>query len=154
MTTEGITRRQTMTAAAALGAGVPLLAACGSSTGGAGSGSSGTDGSGSGGSGSGGGKGSAGKTLGPSADVPVGGGKIYADERVVVTQPSQGDFKGFSAVCTHQGCLLADVAEGTINCNCHGSRFSIKDGSVAVGPATSPLPEVNVNVKGGKVIAG
>jgi nitrite reductase/ring-hydroxylating ferredoxin subunit len=148
VTSEGITRRQTMTAAAALGAGVPLLAACGGSAGGSG-------GTGSGGSGSGGGgKPSAGTTLGPSADVPVGGGKIYADQRVVVTQPSQGDFKGFSAVCTHQGCLLADVAEGTINCNCHGSRFSIKDGSVTVGPATSPLPGVDVKVKGGKVVAG
>jgi nitrite reductase/ring-hydroxylating ferredoxin subunit len=149
VTSEGISRRQTMTAAAALGAGVPLLAACGNSSGGG----SGSGGSGSGGSG-GGSAPSAGKTLGPSADVPVGGGKIYADEQVVVTQPSQGDFQGFSAICTHQGCLLSTVAEGTINCNCHGSRFSIKDGSVAVGPATTPLPEVNVSVKGGKVITG
>ncbi|MFI7068358.1 transglycosylase domain-containing protein [Kribbella sp. NPDC050124] len=29
---------------------------------------------------------------------------------------------------------------GTINCNCHGSRFNISDGSVVNGPATQPLP--------------
>ena len=48
----------------------------------------------------------------------------------MVTQPTEGDFKGFSAVCTHQGCLVANVDGGTINCTCHGSQFSIEDGSV------------------------
>ena len=138
MTREGITRRQTITGAAAVGVGVPLLAACGGSSGGGG--------------GSSAPKPTAGQTLGPSSDVPVGGGKIYTDQKVVVTQPAQGQFEAFSAVCTHQGCLVSNVEGGTINCLCHGSKFSIKDGSVEVGPASSPLPQVKVAVQGGKVV--
>ena len=91
---------------------------------------------------------SAGQELAKTADVPVGGGKIFKDEKVVVTQPTQGDFKAFSAVCTHQGCIVATVADGTINCACHGSRFEIADGAVANGPATEPLPTEKITVKG------
>ncbi len=82
------------------------------------------------------------------ATIPVGGGKIFADQKVVVTQPTSGDFKAFSAVCTHQSCVVADVADGTINCACHGSKFDITTGAVKNGPASSPLPEKKVTVDG------
>jgi Rieske Fe-S protein len=95
--------------------------------------------------------GSGGAPLGKTADIPVGGGKVFADRKVVVTQPTAGDFKGFSAVCPHQGCLVADVSDGTINCRCHGSKFRAADGSVAHGPATSPLPPQSVAVSGDTV---
>jgi nitrite reductase/ring-hydroxylating ferredoxin subunit len=136
VSTDGITRRHALTGAATIGVGLPFLAACGGGDGG-GSASDPTP--------------TAGETLGASADVPVGGGKIYADQKVVVTQPTGGDFKAFSAVCTHQSCLVANVEGGTINCNCHGSKFSIEDGSVEHGPATSPLPAVSVTVTGGEI---
>ncbi len=61
-------------------------------------------------------------------DVPVGGGVVLADQKIVVTQPVAGTVKAFSAVCTHAGCAVADVTDGTINCPCHGSRFAIADG--------------------------
>ena len=93
----------------------------------------------------------AGGVLGAAADVPVGGGKIFADKQVVVTQPTQGTFAAFSAVCTHQGCTVDTVADGTINCPCHGSKFKIADGSVATGPASKPLPKKNVTVAGGQI---
>jgi nitrite reductase/ring-hydroxylating ferredoxin subunit len=64
------------------------------------------------------------------SDIPEGGGKVYGDDKIVVTQPTAGTYKAFSAVCTHQGCILAEVSGGTINCSCHGSKFSIADGSV------------------------
>ncbi|WP_395691808.1 Rieske (2Fe-2S) protein [Nocardioides sp.] len=131
-----LTRRNTLTGAAAIGVGVPILAACGASDSGS-TGSAPTA--------------AAGEKLGPASDVPVGGGTIYADQKVVVTQPSQGDFKGFSAVCTHQGCLVSNVEGGTINCTCHGSKFSIDDGSVVNGPATSGLPAVGVADQGGQI---
>jgi Rieske Fe-S protein len=83
-----------------------------------------------------------------TADVPVGGGKILADAKVVVTQPAAGTYKAFTAVCTHQGCVVASVANGAISCACHGSVFSATDGSVTTGPASSPLAAVPVTVSG------
>jgi len=80
--------------------------------------------------------------------VPVGGGKIFAAQKIVITQPHSGEFHGFSAVCTHQGCIVGTVSGGTINCPCHGSRFSITNGSVVNGPAPSPLPAVSIKVQG------
>jgi len=90
-------------------------------------------------------------SLGPASDVPVGGGKVYADAKVVITQPTAGQYKGFTAVCTHQGCIVGTVEGGTINCPCHGSKYKIADGSVVSGPAPSPLAAVAVTVKGGEI---
>ncbi|MFZ5847192.1 MAG: ubiquinol-cytochrome c reductase iron-sulfur subunit [Actinomycetota bacterium] len=83
-----------------------------------------------------------------TADVPVGGGTILAAAMVVVTQPAEGEFEAFSAVCTHQGCPVQEISNGTINCNCHGSKFSVEDGSVVSGPATEPLERKTVSVDG------
>jgi Rieske Fe-S protein len=94
----------------------------------------------------------AGNALGSTSDVPVGGGAVFKDAKVVVTQPTAGQFKGFSAVCTHQQCIVADVAGGTINCGCHGSKFKIEDGSVSAGPASSALPAANITVQGDQIL--
>lgn len=83
-----------------------------------------------------------------TSDVPVGGGTIFAEYDLVVTQPTAGTFAAFSATCTHQGCLVTAVEDGTINCPCHGSRFAITDGTVTNGPATSPLPTKKITVAG------
>ncbi len=90
-------------------------------------------------------------TLGPTSEVPVGGGKIYPQQMVVVTQPAAGTFKCFSATCTHAGCLLHNVTGGNINCTCHGSQFSIADGSVTRPPAEQPLPAEQITVTGGQI---
>jgi Rieske Fe-S protein len=95
-------------------------------------------------------EGSGAEVLAATADVPVGGGVIAGG--VVVTQPTEGEFRGFSSTCTHQGCQVASVADGVISCPCHGSRFSAEDGSVQNGPATAPLPEVAVTVEGADVV--
>ncbi|MEU6402638.1 Rieske (2Fe-2S) protein [Streptomyces sp. NPDC046985] len=88
------------------------------------------------------------KKLADVSDIPEGGGKVFADQKVVVTQPAKGRFKAFSAICTHQGCTVAEVADGTIDCPCHGSRYHITDGSVANGPAERPLAERKITVQG------
>lgn len=89
--------------------------------------------------------------LAKAADIPVGGGKVFAEQKVVVTQPSAGTFKGFTTTCTHQGCTVEKVEDGAIKCPCHGSMFSIEDGSVKGGPAARPLPEKAVKVEGDRI---
>jgi Rieske Fe-S protein len=85
------------------------------------------------------------------ADIPVGGGKIFKAEGVVVTQPAAGTIKAFSATCTHQGCMVTSVKDGTIVCGCHNSVFGIADGAVQSGPAGRPLAPRAVTVDGDDV---
>ena len=75
----------------------------------------------------------------PKSEIPVGGGVVRADAGVVITQPEEGTFMGFSSLCTHQGCDVREVRDDGIYCACHGSLFSITDGSPTVGPASTPL---------------
>ncbi|MEE1752415.1 Rieske (2Fe-2S) protein [Streptomyces sp. SP18CS02] len=96
----------------------------------------------------------AGEQLARTRDIPVGGGTVFAAKKIVVTQPKAGEFKAFSAVCTHQGCVLGAVEEGTIDCPCHGSRFRIADGSVEKGPATEALPARRITVSGDSILLG
>ncbi|MGA5517468.1 Rieske (2Fe-2S) protein [Streptomyces pseudogriseolus] len=119
---------------------VALAVGCGAEDGGAGTPSDTAEG-----------EGTPGQALLPVADVPVGGGTILAAEEIVVTQPEVGEFKAFSAICTHQRCLVSEVADGTINCPCHGSRFRVADGSVERGPATRSLPEERITVDGNTI---
>jgi Rieske Fe-S protein len=89
--------------------------------------------------------------LGPTSKIPVGGGEIFPGPQVVVTQPTAGEFKAFSAVCTHMGCIVSQVSNGTIDCPCHGSQYSITTGAVVAGPAPRPLPAKLIKVSGGDV---
>lgn len=93
-----------------------------------------------------------GTVLGPTSDVPVGGGKVFTDAKVVVTQPTAGQYKGFSAVCTHQGNPIGSVEGGQIVCPFHNSHFSITDGSPVSGPAQTALPAVTVAVEGTNIV--
>ena len=93
-----------------------------------------------------------GTVLGPASEIPVGGGKIYTAAKVVVTQPARGRYQAFSAVCTHVGCIMSTVANGTIDCPCHGSQFKITNGAVITGPAPSPLPKKQIKIADGKVV--
>jgi len=156
------TRRGALAGIGLAGLGVTLAACGASSSGGSGDSSSGDSSGNSGssaaasssassGSSSGGSSSGGGTALGATSEIPVGGGKIFTSEKVVVTQPTAGQFKGFSAICTHLGCTVDKVADGTIDCPCHGSMYSVKDGHVVHGPAPKPLPAKQINVSGGKI---
>jgi Rieske Fe-S protein len=154
----GPARRTVVAAAGAAGLSVALTACGGSdddsssssSSAGA-SGSTGSTGAANTGGTGGGDNAGAGAALTRTADIPEGGGKVFASEKVVVVQPTAGTYKAFSAVCTHQGCAVKSISDGVINCPCHNSNFSIADGSVKSGPAQKPLPEVKINVSGDSI---
>ncbi len=137
----GPARRQVLTGTTAAVVGVPLLAACGEDDGGdqAVDPAESTPNA------------ASGEALGDAADVPVGGCAVFADAKVVVTQPQEGTYKAFSAVCTHQQCLVTSSSEGHIPCTCHGSQFGLTDGAVLEGPATSPLAAVEITVTDGTI---
>lgn len=146
--------RRTVTGLASAGLSLPLLVACGgdgdtASDPGGGDGSAGDTPSGSSPPSTGGGGGDA---LASTSDIEVGGGTVFGDQKVVVTQPSEGEFKAFTSTCTHQGCQVASVSDGQIHCPCHGSKFSIEDGEPEGGPATSPLKEVPISVEGDSIV--
>jgi Rieske Fe-S protein len=86
----------------------------------------------------------------PASSVPVGGGLIQS--KVVVTQPAEGTFKAFSAVCPHQGCSVDSVRDDVISCPCHGSTFSASDGARLSGPAPSGLEVLIASVDGADVV--
>jgi Rieske Fe-S protein len=130
-THEHVSRRRLVTLAGASAIGLPLLAACGGNSAAASE--------------------KSGEKLGPTSEVPVGGGKIFQSQHVVVTQPTAGEFKGFSSFCTHQSCQVSKVEGGTIQCPCHGSMYSIVDGSVQSGPAPRSLPAVKLSVEGDQI---
>jgi Rieske Fe-S protein len=93
----------------------------------------------------------AGTSLGSVSQIPVGGGKIFSAEQVVVTQPQAGTYKAFSSICTHMGCQVDQVTNGLIECPCHGSHYSIVNGAVQAGPAPMPLPGKTITVQGGQI---
>jgi Rieske Fe-S protein len=96
--------------------------------------------------------GSAASVLATTAEIPVGGGKVLTAQRIVITQPQAGTFHAFTAICTHQGCIVNTVSGGTINCPCHGSEYSIDNGSVVRGPAPLPLAAVSIKVQGTSIL--
>ncbi|MER5178551.1 Rieske (2Fe-2S) protein [Streptomyces sp. NPDC002896] len=139
--------RRTVVAAVGAAGLTAALAACGSSDDSESTGSTeSTPATETSGSSSAAGGGAAGTVLAKTSDIPVGGGKIFSDEKVVVTQPTEGKFKAFTNICTHQQCPVTSVSGGTINCPCHNSKFSIEDGSVKQAPATQPLAAMKIEV--------
>lgn len=94
-----------------------------------------------------------GTELTATSEVPVGGGVILGDQKIVVTQPTEGEFMAFTAVCTHQGNTVTSVEDGVIECSFHGSSYSAETGEVEGGPAPSPLAEVAIKVDGDQIVA-
>ncbi|MGO1543689.1 MAG: ubiquinol-cytochrome c reductase iron-sulfur subunit [Gulosibacter sp.] len=90
----------------------------------------------------------------PAAEVPVGGGAVFKQHEIVVTQPTEGSYFAFSAICTHQGCVLVSVEDRGAFCGCHSSYFDINTGDPVAGPAQEPLPSIPVAVSGDTLTVG
>ncbi|MDQ4051234.1 MAG: Rieske (2Fe-2S) protein [Actinomycetota bacterium] len=154
MKTTAVSRRHALGGAATIGLGLPLLAACGDDGGTATEPSerppSSVPGSEPPASAPTTKNGGPAKGIATTSEVPVGSGVVLADDEVVITQPTEGEFKAFTAICTHQGCTVVEVTD-TINCTCHFSTFSITDGSPTGGPAPTPLAEIPISVDGNQI---
>ncbi|MFA1551186.1 Rieske (2Fe-2S) protein [Actinomadura chokoriensis] len=135
-----------------IGAGIAGVAGLAAACGGSGDGDDAGGSDAGSGSSAGGGADGSGAALASAGEIPVGGGKVFEDAKVVVCQPRQGQFTAFSATCTHRGCSVGSVSGGTINCPCHGSKFKITDGSVVNPPADEPLKARKVTVQGDKIM--
>jgi Rieske Fe-S protein len=138
-----VSRRTVAGSVTLAGLGIPLLAACSSQEPGAAPTSDGASPAPGG---------SSADALASTSDIEVGGGTIFSEQSVVVTQPSEGEFKAFDTTCSHSGCAVSSVSDGTINCPCHGSMFSVADGSVQGGPAPTGLAEVAIAVDGDSIV--
>ncbi|WP_308464900.1 QcrA and Rieske domain-containing protein [Rathayibacter soli] len=142
---EALTRRSVVATGAA--AGALLLAGCSQDggTSGVGAGGAGSGGSGSGGSGSG----SAANGVFDLSTIPVGGGRsaTFKGSPIVLEQPKAGTVVAFSAICPHQGCVVAP-AGSRFDCPCHGSVFNGTTGAVEHGPAARGLTALTVTVSG------
>lgn len=140
MTAQPLSRRRALGAAAGVGVGLPALAAC-----------AGEDPAPSGDTRNAPDAPVVGSALTAVGDVPIGGGVILGETEIVVTQPTKGDFRGFSAICTHQGCIVREVAE-TINCFCHGAKYSLESGEPVSGPANVALASRELRIEGDDIL--
>ena len=86
--------------------------------------------------------------------IPENGGVVLDQQSIVLTRETGDKVHAFSAICTHQGCLVSQVSNGTITCPCHGSAFDATTGAVVGGPAPSPLAAIPVTVVNGSVYTG
>ncbi|WP_018156100.1 Rieske (2Fe-2S) protein [Demetria terragena] len=86
-----------------------------------------------------------------ASKVPMGGGFIDEKNKIVVTQPAKGEFKAFSAVCPHQGCVVDQVKDNEIGCPCHASTFDGSTGERTGGPAKKGLDAKKATVDGDQI---
>lgn len=88
-----------------------------------------------------------------TADVPVSGGLVLeSPDAIVITQPVEGEFKAFSAICTHQQCPVGTVTNNVIMCPCHGSTYDATTGEPTGGPAPSALSPIEITVDGDQIL--
>lgn len=138
-----LSRRRVLGATAVTAVALPMLVACGGDSGAAPDAASSVP------------TFTTGEELADAADIPVGGYAVFSALQMVITQPTAGAFKAFSSVCTHERCQVspADTDGDPITCKCHFSQFSLTDGAVLKGPATTPLPGIPVVERDGKIFS-
>lgn len=94
-----------------------------------------------------------GTELAKLSDIPVGGtSAVTVDgQDILLARPTDGAVVAFSAICTHQGCLVS-AAGSEFDCSCHGSRFEAATGAVLEGPARRALDRIPVAISDASVV--
>jgi Rieske Fe-S protein len=87
------------------------------------------------------------------SDIPVGGslGVQIGGSAVLLSHPEEGKAMAFSAICRHQGCVVA-AAGASFDCPCHGSRYDAATGDVLNGPSVLPLIPIKVTVSEDRIL--
>jgi cytochrome b6-f complex iron-sulfur subunit len=98
----------------------------------------------------------AGVAIAQESEVQPGSAVEFTDEEsgqpAVLIHLEDGEYVAYSAVCTHRQCTVS-YGDGNLVCPCHGSIFDPANGGAVVnGPATSPLPEIPVEVQNGEIL--
>jgi nitrite reductase/ring-hydroxylating ferredoxin subunit len=91
---------------------------------------------------------------GAASDLEQGEPKAVVVDDTPVMLLRHGDhFHAIHDRCSHRGCSLSEgeVEKEVVTCPCHGSQFSLRDGSVLHGPATVPQPAYDVRESDGRI---
>jgi nitrite reductase/ring-hydroxylating ferredoxin subunit/uncharacterized membrane protein len=83
-------------------------------------------------------------------DRPV---KAKAGAQTLVVVRRGTSLQALHDLCAHQGCSLSEgkVVGDAIECQCHGSRYRLRDGLVVRGPAVFDQPHYEVREADGKI---
>jgi Rieske Fe-S protein len=91
--------------------------------------------------------------VGGIEEIPPDSAKIFQFGRrpAILIRDPNGDFKAFSAVCTHLDCTVQYRKDlGLIWCACHNGRYNLNGVNVA-GPPPRPLEEYRVDIQGDQI---
>ena len=94
-------------------------------------------------------------TAGKINEIPPGKMKAVKNGgRAILVANVGGTFFAIGNVCTHMGCSLSDgtLSGDRVECPCHGSTFSLKDGSLVEGPAAEAEPAFAVRTEGDNIM--
>ena len=91
--------------------------------------------------------------VGRADEIPVWGSKkVVAAGGALFVVRTPKEYKAFSAICTHLGCIVSwDDQKKQIVCPCHAGVFDT-DGKVIAGPPPRSLPAYSVNIIDGKIL--
>jgi cytochrome b6-f complex iron-sulfur subunit len=72
----------------------------------------------------------------------VGGAALVqaGSSSFLVARTGDNAFNAFTAVCTHEQCIVSGFQSGAFVCPCHGSQYNT-NGQVQQGPATQRLQQ-------------
>lgn len=90
---------------------------------------------------------------GTVSDFEIDSGQIikFGNKPVLLVRTHEGEFRAFSAICTHLDCTVQYRKEkGSIWCACHNGTYDLTGRNID-GPPPRPLDEYRVVVQGEEI---